>query len=64
MVGAVKEPVPGWAVNLNGPFALCIGITKGLVHTYLADKNACIDIVPVDVVVNGIILAVREGIIK
>ncbi|XP_052130700.1 fatty acyl-CoA reductase 1 [Frankliniella occidentalis] len=64
VVGAIKEPMPGWTNNLNGPFALCIGITKGLVHTALADKDAVIDMVPLEMVVNGIILAAREGIVR
>ncbi|XP_034251022.1 fatty acyl-CoA reductase 1-like [Thrips palmi] len=64
VVGAVKEPMPGWTNNLNGPFALCVGITKGLVHTTLADKDAVIDIVPLEMVVNGIILAAREGALR
>lgn len=64
MVGAAKEPMPGWTNNLNGPFALCVGITKGLVHTTLADRDAVIDIVPLEMVVNGIILAAREGTLR
>lgn len=64
VIGAVAEPLPGWTNNLNGPFALCVGITKGLVRTTLADKKAVIDMVPLEMVVNGIILAARECIIS
>ncbi|KAK3917236.1 Putative fatty acyl-CoA reductase [Frankliniella fusca] len=64
VIGAHNEPMPGWTNNLNGPFALCVGITKGLVHTTLADRDAVIDMVPLEMVVNGIILAAREGILR
>ncbi|KAJ1526611.1 hypothetical protein ONE63_008197 [Megalurothrips usitatus] len=64
VIAAVKEPMPGWTTNFNGPLGLALGITKGLVHTVLADKDAALDMVPVEMVVNGIILAVREGILR
>ncbi|XP_052127246.1 fatty acyl-CoA reductase 1-like [Frankliniella occidentalis] len=60
VVGAMKEPMPGWVDNLNGPMALCVGVSKGLIHTALADENSVMDMVPVDIAVNGIILAVYE----
>lgn len=60
VVGAVKEPIPGWVDNLNGPMALCVGVSKGLIHTALADENSVMDMVPVDIAVNGIVLAVYD----
>lgn len=64
MVGAVKEPMPGWVDNLNGPMAMCVGVSKGLIHTALADENSVMDMVPVDIAVNGIVLAVYETLRK
>ncbi|KAK3916042.1 Putative fatty acyl-CoA reductase [Frankliniella fusca] len=64
VVGAVKEPMPGWVDNLNGPMALCVGVSKGLIHTALADENSVMDMVPVDIAVNGIILAIYETMMK
>lgn len=55
--------MPGWTNNLNGPLALCVGITKGLVHTALADNDAVMDFVPLEVAVNGIIVTARHGIL-
>ncbi|CAG0884897.1 unnamed protein product [Cyprideis torosa] len=52
VVGAAKEPLPGWTDNMNGPNALFLGVGQGLLHTFQAKPYAITDMVPVDIAVN------------
>lgn len=57
VVGAWKEPVPGWTNSKNGPQGFIMGAAKGVVRRLPVDKNLVYDYIPVDVVVNEIIVA-------
>ncbi|XP_075218824.1 putative fatty acyl-CoA reductase CG8306 [Lycorma delicatula] len=57
IVGAWKEPVPGWTNSKNGPQGFIMGAAKGVVRRLPVDKNLVYDYVPVDVVVNEMITA-------
>ncbi|XP_026465065.1 fatty acyl-CoA reductase 1-like [Ctenocephalides felis] len=52
-----KEPLPGWADNLNGPVGLSLATGKGFLRVMQADPNHILDNMPVDLVVNGMMTA-------
>ncbi|XP_022194362.1 fatty acyl-CoA reductase 1 [Nilaparvata lugens] len=52
-----KEPLPGWTDNINGPTGLLIGAGKGVIRTMYCDNQGYADYLPVDITVNGILLA-------
>eukprot|EP01062_Namystynia_karyoxenos_P005067 TRINITY_DN11789_c2_g1_i1.p1 TRINITY_DN11789_c2_g1~~TRINITY_DN11789_c2_g1_i1.p1 ORF type:complete len:588 (+),score=177.22 TRINITY_DN11789_c2_g1_i1:96-1859(+) len=54
---AHKEPMPGWVDTLSASGALFLTSGLGLVQEVHADVRALADIVPVDYVVNGLLLA-------
>ncbi|XP_063632736.1 putative fatty acyl-CoA reductase CG5065 [Cydia splendana] len=56
VVAALKEPIPGWVDNLNGPTGLIIGSGKGVIRTMHCEPSYLADAMPVDVVVNACIL--------
>lgn len=53
-----KDPVPGWTDNINGPAGLLIGAGKGVIRTMYCKSNSYADYLPVDVFINGIMIAV------
>ncbi|XP_063628672.1 putative fatty acyl-CoA reductase CG5065 [Cydia splendana] len=57
VAAAVKEPLPGWVDSLNGPTGLLVGAGKGAIRTIFTKEALTCDIIPVDFVVNGCILA-------
>ncbi|KAG8310386.1 hypothetical protein J6590_064970 [Homalodisca vitripennis] len=52
-----REPVRGWTDNVYGPFGVMVGVAMGFLHCFRINKELCLDIVPVDLVVNGMIAA-------
>ncbi|XP_013191884.2 putative fatty acyl-CoA reductase CG5065 [Amyelois transitella] len=56
VTAALKEPMPGWVDNLNGPTGLLVGAGKGVIRTMHCNENYVADVVPVDIVVNACIL--------
>nr|XP_018914569.1 PREDICTED: putative fatty acyl-CoA reductase CG5065 [Bemisia tabaci] len=52
-----KEPLPGWTDNINGPTGLLIGAGKGVIRTMYCNNKGYADYLPVDICVNGILLA-------
>lgn len=57
VVASWKDPLPGWVDNINGPTGLVLAIGKGLLRSMHAVRHVKADIVPVDIVVNGMIAA-------
>lgn len=58
IVGASwQEPFPGWIDNFNGPSGLFIAAGKGILRTMRASNDAVADLVPVDTVVNVMLVA-------
>lgn len=55
VVGAWREPMPGWIDNLNGPTGMVLAIGKGLLRTMHVRREVKADLVPVDIVVNTMI---------
>lgn len=52
-----KDPLPGWTDNINGPTGLLIGAGKGVIRTMYCKSNGYGDFLPVDIAVNGIMVA-------
>lgn len=57
IVGSWKEPIPGWTCSKVGPQGFLMGASKGVVRRLpLATQNVA-DYIPVDVVVNQLLVA-------
>ncbi|KAI8433262.1 hypothetical protein MSG28_015333 [Choristoneura fumiferana] len=56
VTAALKEPMPGWVDNLNGPTGVLVGAGKGVIRTMHLKESLKADMIPVDLVVNGCIL--------
>ncbi|XP_014371659.2 putative fatty acyl-CoA reductase CG8306 [Papilio machaon] len=57
IVAAWKEPVPGWTCSKVGPQGFLMGAAKGVVRRLPLCKNNIADYIPVDVVVNQLLVA-------
>lgn len=56
-MAAWKEPKPGWTISKNGPQGFIMGASKGVVRRLPVGKELVYDYIPVDTVVNGLIVA-------
>lgn len=52
-----KEPIPGWTISKNGPQGFLMGASKGIIRRLPVAKDLVYDYIPVDVVVNQLIVA-------
>jgi len=57
VTAAMKEPIPGWIDNRNGPTGLLAGASAGLLRVTRVDENLVGDIIPVDFSTNLMIAA-------
>lgn len=57
IVAAWKEPAPGWTISKNGPQGFIMGASKGVVRRLPVNKDLVYDYIPVDIVINELILA-------
>lgn len=57
ILAAWKEPVPGWTISKNGPQGFLVGAGKGVVRRLPIAKDLIYDYIPVDIVVNNLIVA-------
>lgn len=57
VTGAWKEPIPGWTISKNGPQGFIMGASKGIVRRLPVAENLVYDYIPVDIVVNSLIVA-------
>lgn len=55
-MSTIKEPVPGWIDNFNGPVGLMLAGGKGFVKISFSDKEGVPDYVPVDVSIKAMIV--------
>ncbi|BES87283.1 Male sterility protein [Nesidiocoris tenuis] len=56
IIAAWKEPVPGWTISKNGPQGFLMGALKGVVRRLPVDRSVIADYIPVDIVINGMIV--------
>jgi fatty acyl-CoA reductase len=47
-----REPLPGWVDNTNAATGLILNIGKGLIRIMRSNERACVDLIPVDTVIN------------
>ncbi|XP_058455928.1 putative fatty acyl-CoA reductase CG8306 [Malaya genurostris] len=57
ITGAWKEPVPGWTISKNGPQGFLMGASKGVIRRLPVGVNLVYDYVPVDYVVNVVLVS-------
>ncbi|EEB14256.1 male sterility domain-containing protein, putative [Pediculus humanus corporis] len=57
IVGALREPEPGWTDSKNGPNGFFMGASMGLIRRLPVNRNIVYDYIPVDLVVNEILVA-------
>ncbi|XP_073965108.1 fatty acyl-CoA reductase wat-like [Choristoneura fumiferana] len=59
VIGSLLEPSPGWVdmSSAYGPSGLVIGCGLGFVHTFMANDDSNLDLIPVDFVNNATIAA-------
>lgn len=60
VTAAWKEPVPGWTISKNGPQGFLMGASKGIVRRLPIGRELIYDYIPIDTVVNEIIVAGYE----
>ncbi|CAA2984847.1 alcohol-forming fatty acyl- reductase-like [Olea europaea subsp. europaea] len=52
-----KEPFPGWVEGVRTIDSLALGYGKGKITCFLGDPKTIIDVIPADMVVNAIVVA-------
>lgn len=57
ITNAMLEPLPGWIDSFNGPCGLTIACGIGIQRTMFFKEDPYVNMVPVDVCVNGIIVS-------
>ncbi|MED6164298.1 hypothetical protein PIB30_088333 [Stylosanthes scabra] len=57
VMSTLKEPFPGWAEGVRTIDSLAVAYGKGKLQCFLGDLNAIVDVIPADMVVNAILLA-------
>ncbi|XP_070168529.1 fatty acyl-CoA reductase 1-like [Polyergus mexicanus] len=58
VTSSLKDPIPGWIDNFNGPIGLMYLVGKGLLRVIYANKHSSQNYIPVDTVINTIILVI------
>ncbi|XP_039444625.1 putative fatty acyl-CoA reductase CG5065 isoform X2 [Culex pipiens pallens] len=57
VISTMKDPIPGWMDNFNGPVGLLVGCGIGICRTMYCDPNNVADFTPVDVCIKAMIVA-------
>lgn len=60
VISSLNGPLKGWVDNWNGPTGIIAAAGKGLFRTMLCDPNKKADLVPVDMVINLMIVAASK----
>lgn len=55
ITASLKDPMPGWIDNYNGPSGYLVTAGKGILRVMLVDGKKICDAIPVDIVANTII---------
>ena len=58
---SIRDPEPGWIYGLKVTDPLVVAYGRGLVPDFPAQRGAAMDLIPVDIVVNAIIIAATQG---
>uniref|UniRef100_A0A336M984 Fatty acyl-CoA reductase n=1 Tax=Culicoides sonorensis TaxID=179676 RepID=A0A336M984_CULSO len=57
VIAKAIPPFEGWINNLNGPYGVSIGGLLGVLRICYGKEDSALDVIPVDVTVNGMILS-------
>jgi fatty acyl-CoA reductase len=57
VLSSLNEPLVGWVDNWNGPTGIVSAVGKGLYRTIMCKKEMRADLVPVDIVINLMIVS-------
>ncbi|XP_075218058.1 putative fatty acyl-CoA reductase CG5065 [Lycorma delicatula] len=57
VTAAWKEPAPGWVDNISGITGIMMEIGRGTIRSIICDQKLIVDIIPVDIVVNTLVVA-------
>lgn len=57
VVNILKDPLPGWTDNVNGPMGIILVSALGICKTMYADPKNVLDFCPVDVVCKAMMIA-------
>lgn len=57
ITASLRDPMPGWVDNYNGPSGYLVTAGKGILRTMLVDGEKICDAIPVDIVANTIIVS-------
>lgn len=60
VIPSLKDPMPGWVDNLNGPVGITIAAGKGVLRSMMVVKEFNAEVVPVDIAINTIIAIAWE----
>lgn len=52
---SIKEPLPGWVDNLNGPIGILAAGGKGVLQSVLCNGDYTSEAIPVDFAINAVI---------
>ncbi|XP_017793589.1 PREDICTED: fatty acyl-CoA reductase 1-like [Habropoda laboriosa] len=58
-----EEPIPSWIGNQNGPIALTIGISLGIVHVVNTQEDMLLDLIPADMMTNGLLASIWDSVL-
>uniref|UniRef100_A0A7N0U3G0 Fatty acyl-CoA reductase n=1 Tax=Kalanchoe fedtschenkoi TaxID=63787 RepID=A0A7N0U3G0_KALFE len=58
VTSTIKEPFPGWIEGVRTIDSLSIAYAKGRMECFVGDPNSVIDLIPADMVVNSIVVAI------
>ncbi|XP_001359882.2 putative fatty acyl-CoA reductase CG5065 [Drosophila pseudoobscura] len=61
VTAAYREPYPGWIDNVQAISGIMMEIGKGGISSILGDKDMICDIIPVDFVVNAMIMMINKA---
>ncbi|XP_014251336.1 putative fatty acyl-CoA reductase CG5065 isoform X2 [Cimex lectularius] len=57
VTAAWQEPFPGWVDNISGITGIMMEIGRGTIRSIICDEKYLVDIIPVDIVVDSLIVA-------
>lgn len=64
VISTYQEPIRGWIDNMYGPTGIVAGVGLGVIQTLHCDPEVNAEMVPVDMVVNGMIAAAYKNSIE
>ncbi|CAG4948944.1 unnamed protein product [Parnassius apollo] len=57
VISSMKEPMPGWIENFNGPAGILVASGKGILRSLYSNPDISADYMPVDIAIKGFIVA-------